>query len=389
MKTFKATRGHSAGSRVCAAGLTIAVVLSGSVFAAGEDASKPLAFPPAPVVSLAPVNGQANLEDHRAGVVELVDRLVGLADGNDDALLRAELRLAAANVVLARQVEPECTRAFWGLTISEPNADDPDTLRAAFDSAAGLIATAEKDLDAAQAAAPKPEEPAAKEEAADKDAKSTVELWQARVSAAKAQRRALKAFHRALRAVLAPPAEADAARERRRAASEMAALLEDDDRRVAAAAGFWQAYLRKDEEDPKPVLSRLDYALDDFAPAERPYAFFSRLLRCMVLASHDERVAALALMKQMEERTFVWFPEAEQQQVAASGVAWIEFQTLAAWHASLDPKKQADEQNWCHNEAQKTIDRALKEHTALPRLWPAIPVMSDLPALEAKASGKG
>lgn len=372
----------------------IAGVLSGSAFAAGDDANKPLAFPPAPAVSLAPVNGQANLADYEAGVVELVDRLVSVAKGSDDALLRAELRLAAANVVLSRQIEPASTRAFWGLTSPEPKADDPDALRAEFESAAGLIATAEKDLDAAQAAAPKPEEPAAKEEAPDKDAKSDakkskVELWQARMSAAKAQRRALKAFHRALRAVLVPPAEADAARERRRAASEMAALLENDDRRVAAAAGFWQAYLRKDEEDPKPVLSRLDYALDDFAPAERPYAFFSRLLRCMVLASHDERVAALALLKQMEERTFVWFPEADQQQVAASGVAWVEYQTLAGWNESLDPKKQADERNWCRDEAQKTIDRALKEHTALPRLWPAIPVMSDLAALEARASGKG
>jgi hypothetical protein len=267
----------------------------------------------------------------------------------------------------------------------ETGPNDLDALRARFESAASLIADAEEDLEAARAATPKPQEPAAEEQAVDAKA----EARQARISAASAQRRALKAFHRALRAVLVPPTDVEVARERRRAASDMAALLENDDRRVAVAAAFWQAYLRKDEDDPKPALSRLEYALDDFAPSERPYAFFSRLLRCKVLALHDQRVAALALLKQIEERTFVWFPEADQQQVAASGVAWLEYQTLAAWHERLDIDTQVEERNWCRNEAQKTIDRALEEHAALPRLWPAIPVLSDLSALEAKAAGNG
>jgi len=380
--------GGSTRHRTILLGLCVGILMCVAAMGADEGTS-PTTFPPLPKLTLAPVNETNDIAAYRAGVRESVARFAGLADACDDPLLRAELRLAAVNLIFARQLEPDCTRTFWSLTTFEAHKIDRDAIETAFDLVDNLIETAQQDIEAARDAKqqrPDGEPPVEKGEPPAEKADDEIDPRQQRIQAARGLRRTLAAFGTALRAVVAPPADEDSDRGRRRAASKLAALVEEDDRRVAAAAEFWQAYLRKDEADPQPALSRLDYALDDFTPSERPYAFFARVLRCRVLAAHGMRVAALALLKQVEERTYVWFPQDAQQQAAASAVAWVEFQTLLSWHEQLDPQTQEEARHWCRTEAHKAVERSLTAHTALPRIWPAIPLLAELAELEAKAA---
>ena len=334
-------------------------------------------FPAAPTMGLAPMEGSEGLA---ASVADHVARLVELAGQSNLPILRAELQLAGANLILGRQIEPTCTRSFWGLDHVEALAPDDRKVAEAFDMAGRLLNDAEARINEARRTAPKGE-PEAGENATEKDPSMS-----ARISAASSHQRTLEAFHQALIAALVPPGADDRKRARRRAASELSALVEHDDRRVATAAGFWQAYLRKDEADPHASLARLDYALDEFAPPEQPYAFFARVMRCEVLAAHGQPVAALALLTQMEERALGWYGEEDSRKQALRAIAWAKLHTLRIWHEDLDAAERADERVWCREQAAELIANALQEPRTLPRLSPAIPLLLDADGVEAAAA---
>jgi hypothetical protein len=334
-------------------------------------------------MSLAGVDGVADVGAYEASVADHAARLADLAGDAGDPLMRAELQLTAANLILAKQIEPACTRTFWGLTAFPEHRVDSQKLTAGLDRAQRLLTDARSNINDAREAAPKdePESPAV-EEGAEKEVDPTV----TRILAASTHQRTLEAFRQALATALLPAADAGEGRTRRRAASELAALVEHDDRRVATAAGFWQAYLRKDETDPRAALARLDYALDDFGPSEKPYAFFARVMRCRVLEGHGQRVAAFALLTQMEERTFGWYLDEEPRAEALRAIAWTKLQALRAWHDGLDAQTKTDERAWCREQATTIIDDTLVEANELPRLSPVIPMLYDADAIETRAA---
>jgi len=347
----------------------------------GDDQT-PESFPPAPSMLLASVDGVDDMAAYTSSVADRATRLVELAEKSKDPLRRAELQLTGANLILARQMEPTCTRIFWHLTGSAEHPPDPQMLTQAFDTVDRLLAEAKTNLDEARGQASVEEEKSG--ETAEAKEKS-VPSKPSRITAAGRHQRTLASFQQALRAALLPPPGDEGKRSVRRAASQLAELVEHDDRRIATAAGFWQAYLRKGETDPHASLAGLDNALDEFAPTEQPYAFFARVMRCDVLAEHGQEVAALTLLTQMEERALNWYPDGEPRKQALGAIAWTKLHALRTWFDTLDPSERAEERAWCCSQAATLVNDALAEPNELPRLSPAIPMLFDADAVEAAA----
>ncbi len=356
----------------------------------------PVTFPSVPPATFG--SAEALSEAHDA-LQETVQRLTTLAETAKDPMLRAELRLAAANVILSKQLEIPCTRFFWGLASSSGKPTEPEKLRRFFDTAEKVLGNAKADLDEARKALAKvsAEQADTGRDAEDEDADggetSGVEknddhqIALKRYSKASSTRRTLLAFHQAIKTALLPPDGGDADRASRRAASELSALMEHDDTRVATAANFWQALLRRAEPDATAALSRLSYALDDVPSAERPYAFFSRVLRCLVLAGHDRRIAALTLLAQMEERAIGWFSDDAERDSALRGIVWTRVHLLRQWHDSLDAETKTEERQWCRERVATLIEAKLGDPNLLPLLAPAIPVLLEPEKMESAASG--
>jgi len=365
---------------------------------AHADDEKPQGFPAAPTMELAPIEDAAA---QAGSIPDRVARLKELATKSNAPILRAELELTAANLILGHQIEPICTRSFWGLDEVQTGAQEATTgeksteadrhakLGAAFDEAGLLLDAAQESIEAAREAlhqADADQTEAEGDEAQEEDEHER--SLAARVTAAASHRETLDAFRKALKVALTPPNGDDGKRARRRAASGLSALVEHDDRRVATAAGFWQAYLRKDEDDPHASLARLDYALDEVTATERPYAFFARLMRCEILADHGQPVAATALLTQMEERVLDWYREEGPRHQALQAVAWTKMRTLRAWYDRLDATTQVEERNWCCDQASGLIEKTLTEPRTLPRLSPAIPLLYDADSVEAAAAAE-
>ncbi len=360
-----------------------AVLLQASLLCANDV---PERFPTIPPVSF---GDKTDLADGQIVLRERVRRLSALAEKTDDALLRAELRMAAANIILAQQLELPCTRVFWG--VAEPDGDHPasEEHRQSLAAAEKLLTHAKDDLDTArQALVNHPPVVSEEDEGGPVEAEKNSDRddLRKRFSKDSGHRRTLMAFHRALHTALLPPTGEGAARESRRAASELSALMENDNPRVAMAANFWQAYLRKAEPDAKATLSRLSYALDEVAAADQPYAFFSRVLRGMVLADHGRHFAAITLFAQMEERALIWFGDDEARDRAVRAIVWVRVRLLQQWHERLNPDTQREEREWCRERASQLIQRSLSEPNLLPRLSPAIPMLFDPDGLENAAA---
>jgi len=355
----------------------------------------PPGFPPVPQATFADAATRAATQDT---LHDTVQRLSALAEKSQDAMLRAELRLAAANVILGQQLEIPCAQAFWSLAGPMAGHPQPEDLRRLFDEASAQLAHAKDDLQEARQSLTKssakakpdppeivqPAKPDAEKNAAPNDQRSAALK---RYASSAAARRTLLAFQQALQAALLPATEDDAGRAARRAASELSALMENDNARVAAAANFWQSYLRRAEPDATAALSRLSYALDDVTSAEQPYAFFSRVLRCFVLADHDRRFAALTLLTQMEDKALGWFSDEDERARAERAIVWTRVNLLHRWYDALDADTKTEERTWCREHARKLIEARLTKPNLLPRLGPAIPMLLDAETLEGAASG--
>jgi len=329
--------------------------------APGNDAPRD----PAPEIRLSALTGFA---DDRAFLESVTSRIAEFqqqAADADDPQRKAALLLAAANLILAEQLEPACTRRFFQLD-PLPQEDDALAVAPALARSDVLIAEAEASL-----------RPPAEHDAADEDAPTidrrdhelhrTVET--------------LKAFAQAIRAYLTAEADADPARTARRAASGLSVLLEDDNPQVAAAAAFWQACLRATDPDPTPALAVLDPAVIDPPPGSLRFGFFSRLLRCRVLAARGGSAAALALLLQVEERANDWFKAEAERADAVRACAWLRLRILQDWHDRLDSTSQVDERTWCSSQMETL--RALRFSDArsptVMRLSQAIPIIARPP----------
>jgi len=323
-----------------------------------------------PVAPLASLEGFDDEADSQRFYAQQVAELTQRAEQAADALERAEAQLTAANLVLARLVEPACTRTLLRL----PAGQTPDDLRSLFEQARSLLANAEGILseDHPAETAPGTDDARARRRA---DLADVLQV--------------LQAFVTGLEAYLLPDGEAGGARTARKAASRLAMLLEHDDQTVVAAASLWHAVLRARNGEPDRVLGFVPPALKEPAHQELPYAFFSRLLRCRLLAARpDGPAAALALLYQLEERCHEWLSAPEERAQAFRAASLVELQILSAWHQRLsDPKHEAT-RRWCTEQMGTATEERFGDPSAtVYRLVNAIPVLLSPPVKDPPPNG--
>ena len=337
---------------------TLVVLMAAWLLSCGAPApaSESLTLPVAPLAALEGFEGEAHAQRFYA---QQVATLAQRAEQAADALERAKLQLTAANLILARQIEPACTRALLEL----PAAQTPDDLRSLFEQARTLLANAEEILsqDHLAEAAPGADEAQARRRS------NLADVLQV-----------LQAFAAGLEAYLLPAGDAEEARTARKAASRLATLLEHDDQTVAVAASLWHAVLRARNGEPDRVLAFAPLALKEPRRQELPYAFFSRLLRCRLLAARaDGPAATLALLYQLEERCNEWLSEPAVRAQAFRAASLVELQILSAWRERLsnDPKHQAARQ-WCSAQIRTVTEERFSDPSAtVYRLVNAIPLL--------------
>jgi len=313
-------------------------------------------------VRLATVAGFA---DDAAFLDSITSRFTALqqqAEEATDATRKTEFLLAAANLILAEQLEPLCSRKILRLG-EPPPGDDALVAARALDRAEALLAEADTFLLANQENPPVQSPPP--DPAKDLD----------RIAVT------LKAFTQALRAYLVTEVDGDSSRTARRAASGLSIIVEDDNPQIAAAAAFWQACLRATEPDQSPALDILDRVIVDLPDDAQRFGFFSRLLRCRLVAARGGSSAALALLMQVEERVEDWFNADLDRADAGRSCAWIRLQTLNDWRDRMDLNSQGDERAWC----KSRIDTLRAERfsdpsgTTVLRLNHAIPIVARPP----------
>lgn len=320
-------------------------------------------MPAMPRVRLAPMPG---FDDETAYVRSMSDRPAALADlaqKTDLAGARVELWISAANLILAYQIEPNCTRRVLHLADGE-NELDVAALTEALDRADGFLAQAGVEIDDLARGEDAPDE--------------KLTQWRHESST-------LKAFSAALRAYLIPAEKGEADRAARRAASGLSPLREDSNRQVAAAASFWQACLRSRESDFGPALSALDLALADLRPESMPYVFFARLLRCRLVGDRGSPATALALLLQFEERSREWIEDETARADAVRTTRLVCLQTLARWFDRLSAEDATAERRWCVERMKTIIGESFNEEVTggegatVLRLTPSVPLVAVVP----------
>ncbi len=319
-------------------------------------------FPPLPSVRLSPIPDFAVDASYIRSISAQGDEVAARAQQTDDPAGKAEWLLAAANLILAQQLEPPCTLALLKLPAEESGASIT-SLTDALDRADRLMAEANESIRAI---------PARNEEEPQNPTSDDVTRLSRRAEA-------LRAFADSQRAYLSSSDAAETASHRRRAASAIAPLLEDSDKQIASAARMWQAALRALEDDPAPALYILEPALTEPPPGSLPYAFFSRLLRCRLIAARGGSAAALALLTQIEERANDWFTDAQRRADATRTCAFVRLQIVREWYDRLSPAAESDERAWCVAEAQRINERYFKSVVTVLRLAPAVPLLSPPP----------
>lgn len=313
-------------------------------------------------VHLATLPGFAADAAFLASITNRVAELQQQAGEAADAARKTGFILAAANLILAEQLEPPCSRKF--LQLDKPEQGDALVAASALDRADTLIAEAETLLRTEQ------------EDSTDENPPPTDQAKDlSRIVVT------LKAFAQAIRAYLVTEADGDPSRAARRAASGLSIVLEDDNPQIAAAAEYWQACLRSMEPDPAPALDILDRATSDLPNDAPRFGFFSRLLRCHLVAARGGPAAALALLMQVEERADEWFKVDTDRAEAIRACAWLRLRILQDWHDRLDSTSHADERAWCGSRIDTLHAEQFSDpsSTTVLRLNQAIPIIARAP----------
>lgn len=360
---------------VFVAGLLAAAALGNA--AAQTPADSPVAGdalkkPKLPDVGLAPVSG---FDDDAAYVRSVSDRVASIeasAAREDLALRRAATLLSGANLILARQIEPACSRRLLRI---DGGDGDGGGLRGALDHADELLARAEALL------------------------KESAEASETRAERHEVARhhKTLQAFAAGLRAYLLPGTDDASLSGIRRAVSLLAPLIEDEERSVSAAARLWQACLRSGESDIPRALSTLDLAVTKPAEGAMPYALFASVERCRLLAMRGGQATALALLMQVEGRCEEWtgrtglpVGETESRARAIRMVQLAQMQILGDWYDGVgsdiaDTGRPAAEtrieRRWCADRISKLTEEGFGgDEEGLFRLSEAIPIIAKPPA---------
>jgi len=301
------------------------------------------------ILQLAPL-GDADA-DSAQSVSAQVDQLIGRGDQSADSILAIDLRLSAANLLLARHTEPALTRVLLRL----PDQRDTDLAREALNQASAILSVVEKSLEAQHAA----QDPRAAE----------AQLQYAR----------LNAFERALQVITGSTAQEDQDSQAREAASDLAVLLEQDDPRIAESALLYYAILMNQSVGLDRVLTVLPNVAAPPRPQHTEYPFFARLLRCQLIADRGGYAVSLALLDDLEDRVDRWFTQPDQQLQALRSVAWVRYDVLRNWRDSL-PGSAVAERQWCERAMLAVPEAHFRtQQTTLLRLGLAIPILVTAP----------
>ncbi len=292
-----------------------------------------------------------------ARVAELLDRASHAAD----ELTAATLRLAAANLLLAEQLDAPCSLKLLrtlGLPDQEATGDVVDVLK----HARALLDEVGQRIDKKM------------EQVADMD-EDLAGSW----AALQSNQTSLNAFLGALHVFLLPQEHDNVARALRRAASGLAPLLERAEPDIVAAAALWYAMLRAGEKSKRSALSVLDPVLKGRPTAGTNFAFYGRLLRCRLIADRSSPPTALALLLQLEDMLGDWFEEDESQGQAARSLLLLRAHILQVWKERLSSDAGTEERQF-FDQRLEGIHAILKTPDArFLRLGHAIPVLVPIP----------
>lgn len=324
--------------------------------------NKIVTLPAIPDVKLALIEGFDDIESYNQSMSDRLAAIKNRIHETKDLNTLTRLRLAEANQILAYLLEPACTSKLLRI-----DAPAPQVLQY-FERADRTLDQAEQSL----------KQLVHSQENLDINPDEDVRQLQSSLGI-------LRAFARAQRAYLLEDAE-DPKREARRAATGLSAMVEYDDAQIKSAALLWQGCLRGMEDDPSSALSRLDYALQNISKSTLPFSYYSRILRCNILADHGSYPLTLSLLLQMEELTQMrehgraWFFDPASRQQSSQTISLLRIQTLLAWHEKLDEKTHEKERGWCAKQMQQLIDSRFDgKENYIMRLLPAIPVIAPVP----------
>lgn len=280
------------------------------------------------------------------------DRLGSLAAEAADPALAVEYNLAAANLILAQEIEPFASRRLLELGLPDDES--------AVDS---LLAAAQAKLEAAAAALER------WQDGADPDR----ERWSGVLET-------LQAFSAALQALWQRNDEG-AYQTRREGAAELAVLLEDDRAPVASAALLWQAVLYRRIGRPDKAFDLLPIATERVPPDAGTYPYFARLLRCRLVADRAGYATACSLLLQLEERVGDWFPDQDTRDEGRHTAMLMRAQVLEAWRRSLDGEGQTEEAAWCTQALEGIYGPLVAQgaEVSLLRLGNSIPMIMPVP----------
>lgn len=329
------------------------VVTKDKVFDVRDDV--PADAVAAPLVRLAPIEGFDDEASYVRSIAVRANELALQVTETADIPTRTDLLLAAANMILARELEPSCTGMLLGLSGAALPLSD-DQVREALERADAMLVMADAALEEVRDLAEPP---------GDWLAEATHRLG------------TLGVFAHVLQAYLLPGEGPDAREAARRASLRLAVLLEDNRPHVAAAANLWQASLRARESDPSRALSVLGLVLSRPPPGTLPFSFFARLLRCRILASRGGYAAALALLTQLEDRSETWMATETDRADALRAITFVEVQVLRDWYAQLPGAPDSPQRQWCVDRVKALIDeRFSQDGSAVFRLTTAIPIVA-------------
>lgn len=337
----------------------------------GKSDEKSAQLPHLPDPHLTPITG---FNDDEAFLFSVTEEVQGLLKSADEAVLpkdRVDFQLTAANLILARGIEPACSRELLGIRDPGDETYGNAPLRTSFDQADKILKQAGESL-TVLARDPKIEP-----------------KWQAE---SKETQETLLAFSLGLRALLTHKGANDAdihprMRRTRRATLGLSPFLEDRRPAVAEAARLWQTSLRASTGRSDRALASLSPALLPPNEDTLPYAFFSRLLRCRMLAKRDEMPVALALLMQIEDRCEEWLPTETERQDAIRTTQFTQLQLLSQWFDQLQSSDNPKNRAWCTQRQQELIESGFGTPSdTLFRLSYAIPILVQEPASSQSSS---
>ena len=355
-------------TRVSRPGVTLWLVGTGLVFAdvaeTVEPAGPAAAFPNFPAATLAKPAAVEEQSDPLSYWTSSANRIADLAGSESDPLKKSRFLLAGANLILARQVEPYCSRALAGVDGGQRGADR-ETIEPLLEKAQKMIAEA----DGLLASIPTPEKPLEVPEEGVPQEPAPSELSQLQHA-----RVGLRAFLDAVRVYLLGEGEPG---DMRSAASALAPMLEDPDRSVAAAARLWQALLRGLESGSTAPLKILGYPSTSLHADTWPFGLFSRVLRCRLQGMQGAWSTAMVSLLQLEEQLEELVPQVAHRGDARRLFAYVRLEILKLWYDALPPG-QEKERAWCVAQAEEIVKLYFGVETTLLRLEPAIPTLVSL-----------